>query len=97
MAKRNHSTCLVRRLQILTIGAFLVSPVAHPQGVTQSQIQAMQSQIQMMQGQVQTLTARVKSLEDQAQLASSSPDDAKQSKALEQRLESSLCSRAAAT
>lgn len=42
----------------------------------------------MMQGQVQALVARVKSLEDQAQLASGSPDDAKQSKSLENRLES---------
>jgi hypothetical protein len=56
--------------------------------VTQGQIQAMQSQIQMMQGQVQALVARVKSLEDQALLPSGSPEDAKQSKAIEQRLES---------
>jgi hypothetical protein len=99
MAKRSYSTWLVRPLQTLTMGAFLLSPVAHSQAistgaktatassVTQGQIQTMQSQIQMMQGQVQALVARVKSLEDQAQLASNSPDDAKQGKSLEKRLE----------
>jgi TolA-binding protein len=98
MAKRNHSTWLNGPLQALTMGALLLSPVAHSQAistsekttgssVTQGQIQAMQSQIQMMQGQVQALVARVKSLEDQAQLASS-PDDPKQGKSIEKRLES---------
>lgn len=99
MAKRNHSTWLVRPLlQALIMGALLLSPVAHAQGVgatakaptassmTDGKIQAMQNQIQMLQGQVQDLTARVKSIEDQAQLASG-PDDAKTSKSLEKRLE----------
>jgi hypothetical protein len=86
MTKKHHSTGVVRPLLTLAMGAFLLSPVAHPQSVSQSQNQAMQSQIQMMQGQVQALVARVKSLEDQAQLASS-PDDVKPSKTLEQRLE----------
>ena len=98
MTKRHHSTWLVRRLQALAMGAFLLSPGAHTQAIEagakatapsapQGQIQAMQSQIQTMQGQVQALVARVKSLEDQAQLASSDSGDDKQSKAIERRLE----------
>jgi hypothetical protein len=99
MAKKNSSTWVVGPLSVLTMGSLMFTPAAHPQVVgataksttapsaTQGQIQSMQSQIQMMQGQVQALVARVKSLEDQAQLASSGPDEAKPGKSLETRLE----------
>lgn len=92
MVKGNHSTWLVRPLQTLTMGAFLLSAVAHSQAIgaaakNNTAPSASQDDVKVMRQQIQALAARVKQLEEQANQASGDSGDDKQNKAVERRLE----------
>jgi uncharacterized protein YlxW (UPF0749 family) len=92
MAKKNYSTWLVGSLQVLAMGIAMLPSVAYPQTIgatahSTPPAAVSADEIKVLRQQVLALAARVNELEKKADQADS-PEEGKQGKGLEQRLDS---------
>jgi hypothetical protein len=91
MAEKNYSTWLVGSLQVLAMGIVMLPSVAYPQTIgatahSTPPAAVSEDEIKVLRQQVLALAARVKELEKKADQADS-PEEGKQGKGIEQRLE----------